>query len=252
MRTRTLVTALVLGLSLSAAPALAFEVVFGTSWDAIPLQTILDAEYGVGAIDATTGYEGYLPGDAVIPYWEDQFVDGILVREIAGYANKNILGWYVETLGSTPPSIDGIDDGVIFDGPMGPGATATLSFSTVTRFGLYLDPNGIQSGVNTPQGEFLFTNRFYNDIGEDGTITHHGPYDGDPQALIYNITHLRQGIPTFVIAWEDLDYGSMISPTWVDGMTDNDFNDLVIEISASSPVPVESVSWSQVKGLYQN
>jgi hypothetical protein len=251
MRTRTLV-AIALGLMLYAAPVAAFDVVFGTSWDSIPLQTVLDAEYGIGAIDAATGYEGYLPGDAVIPYWEDQFVDGILIREVAGYANKNILGWYVETLGSTPPTIDGVDDGVIFDGPLGPGATAVLSFATTTRFGLYLDPNGPDDGVNCPQGEYFFTNRFLNDIGEDGVVTHHAPYDGDPQALIYNITSLRGGVPTYVVAWEDLDYGSQISPTWQGNATDNDFNDLVVEISASSPVPTESVSWSKVKDLYRN
>lgn len=250
---RTLVaTALIL--SLGAAPALAFDVVFGTTWDdpAVTLQDVLDAEYGFGAIDAATQYEGYLAGDAVIPYWEDDFVDGIIIREIAGNSNTNIFGWYVEEEAASPPAIDGIDDGVIFEGPVTDGAVATVSFDSVVRFGFYLDPNGTGSITHAPQGEYFFTNRFYNDVGTDGVTTFHAPSDGDPQALVYNITHLRNGVQTYVIAWEDLDYGSEITPTYQAGTTDNDFNDLVVEISASSPVPTESVSWSKVKDLYRD
>jgi hypothetical protein len=220
----------------SAAP---FPVNFGTSWDGISLQDVLDAEYGVGVIDALTDYEGYLAGDADPAYWEDLGLDGILIREIAGYRNGNSLGWYAESLGS-PPVIDGDMDGVIFTGPMSPRQSAMISFpGGVIRFGFYLDPNGAGT-------ELFFTNRFYNDAGADG------PGTGDPQCLIYNISRLRNGVPTFVLAWEDLDAGQPLAPTYEPGTTDNDYQDMVIEITAFSPVRVESESWGAVKSLYQD
>lgn len=211
-----------------------FEVVFGTSWDGISLQSIFDDQYGVGAIDVLTDYEGYQCGDAVVPYWLDEAVDGWLIREIADASIRNTLGWYAEDF--SPPVIDGVDDGVIFTGGDGGGATAFVSFPGITRFGLYLDPNGSQDAINAPQPELFFTNRRYNDVGPDGAGAVHAPAGGDPQALIYNVTHLRGGVPTYVIAWEDIDSGAEITPAYSDGKTDNDFNDLVVEIRASSPV----------------
>ena len=227
-------------------------VTFGTSWDGIPLQDILDTAYGVGAIDVATQYEGYLPGDADPGYWEDLGIDGLIIREVAGYADRNTMGWYYETLGSMP-TIDGIDDGVVFEGPISAGQTAMVTFPQgLTRFGLWLNPNGTLNATNAPEPEIFFTNRAYNDIGPDGSGAIHAPFDGDVQCLIFNITHLRNGVPTFVVAWEDLDYGSEITPGYTNYSTDNDSNDLVVEIQADSPVPTESVSFSAVKSLYGN
>lgn len=229
-----------------------FPVTMGNSWDAIPLQAVLDAEYGVGALDAATDYEGYLPGDADPPYWEDAALHGVLVREIAGFQNHNVLGWYQETF--SQPAIDGFQDGVVFSGPMSPGAVAQIDFpGGTTRFGFYVNPNGTGDSTYAPEPEKFFTNRAFNDIGPTGAgAIHHGPNDGDPQCLIYNITHLRQGVPTFVLAWEDLDYGSQLSPAYAGDKTDNDFNDLVVEVSAQSPVPTVESSFGQVKALFQN
>jgi len=237
-----LATALI---AVAACPASAdFNVVFGTSWDSVPLQQILDDNYGVGAIDAATDYEGYLPGDADPPYWTDAGLDGLIVKEIAGYSNRNTMGWHE----ASDNVIDGVNDGVIFSGPMSEGETETVSFPAgVIDFGFYLDPNGDQDAGGAPQGEHFFANRFYNDAG-----VNHEPFDGDPQCLIYNITHLRGGVPTFVLAWEDLDYGQEISATPGSGKTDNDFNDLVCEITAISTVEDEKTSWGRVKALYGN
>jgi hypothetical protein len=237
--------------ALSAVPAsAAFGVIFGTSWDGVSLQEVLDAEYGVSAINATTDYEGYSPADADPPFWLDQGLDGVIVREIAGYRDNNTLGWYGETF--SKPTIDGINDGVVFTGPMVQGATATVTFpSGVTRFGFYLNPNGSGDSTNAPEPEMFFTNRAYNDIGPNGTSTVHGPTDGDPQCLIYNITRLRGGVPTFVLAWEDLDSGTQITQAFDPNGTDNDFQDLVVEIAAASPVPSQQTSWGRVKSLYE-
>jgi len=228
-----------------------FPVAFGDSWDSVPLQQILDEEYGVGAIDALTQYEGYHPADADPPYWEDTMLDGIVVREIAGHADANVFGWYVENFAM--PVIDNFNDGVVFGGPVGAGESVHVEFpGGVTRFGFYLNPNGSGDSNNAPEPEIFFTNRAFNDIGPDGLgAVFNLPNDGDPQCLIYNITHLRQGVPTFVLAWEDLDYGGEISPFIAPDKTDNDFNDLVVEISAYSPVKTDVASFGRVKALFQ-
>ena len=224
---------------------------FGSSWDNVPLQAVLDAEYGPGAIDVATGYEGYLPGDGDPAYWLDVALDGLIIREIAGFSGRNTMGWYAEDL-SGPPVIDGVDDGVVFTGPMGAGTSVAISFpGGLTRFGFYLNPNGTEDGGgNAPEPELFFTNRFYNDLGANGGGSPHAPFDGDPQCLVFNITHLNNGIPTYVLAWEDLDFGGPITPGYTWDSTDNDFQDLVVEIQALSPVPNETSSWGSVKSLF--
>lgn len=243
---------LVFSSTFALAAGAPFTVSFGSSWDGVSLQSILDAEYGPGVLDVNTGYEGFLAGDADPAYWEDLGIDGLIIREVAGNADRNTMGWYREDLGSMPV-IDGVDDGVIFVGPMVAGATATVNFPAgVTRFGLYLDPNGDQGAVNAPQPETFFTNRSYNDLGPDGSGALHEPFDGDVQCLVFNITDQRNGVPTFVVAWEDLDSGAEITPGVTNYGTDNDYQDLVVEIQADSPVPTESMSFSRVKALYRN
>ncbi len=230
---------------LSGAAAAKFEVPWGESWEGISLQEVLDAEYGPGVIDALTDYLGY---DAVDPdpiYWEDDQLDGIIVTELAGFRDTNILGWYMEEF--VPPVIDGVNDGVIFEGAHMAGQSVVVHFPLgTTRFGFWLNPNGTGDVYNAPEPEMFFSNRFYNDIGPSGTAVH-APFDGDPQILVYNIAHLRFGVPTFLIVCEDLDSGGVIGPY----STDNDYQDLVFEISAISPVPVRETTWGRVKTLFQ-
>lgn len=244
---------MIMGVGILLFPALAsgFVVTWGSSWDNIPLQTVLDNEYGPGAINAATDYEGYNPGDGDPAYWADLGLDGLIIREIAGFKNNNTMGWYAEDL-SGAPVIDGVDDGVVFAGPLSQGATVSIVFpGGMTQFGFYLNPNGTQDGGgNAPEPELFFTNRFYNDLGASGSGSPHAPFDGDPQCLVYNITDLKGGVPTFVLAWEDLDYGSPITPGYTWDSTDNDFQDLVVEISAMSPVPEQDTSWGSVKALF--
>ena len=225
-----------------------FTVSFGTSWDGIPLQQILDDEFGPGTVDALTDYEGFLAGDADPSYWEDLGAQSIIIREIAGNLNTNILGWYKEDLGIAP-IIDGIDDGVIFTGPMVAGDVVTVNFGVITRFGLYLNPNGTGDSINAPEPELFFTNRSYNDLGPDGSGAVNPPFDGDVQFLVYNVTALR-GTPAYIVAIEDLDSGAELFPTYNPTGTDNDFNDLVIEIRAESPVRSEESSFGAVKSLF--
>ena len=83
--------------------------------------------------------------------------------------------------------IDGVKDGVLFDGPSSSGTTAVFSFShPMTHFGFYLDPNGPYGAPFAPQPEVFFTNRLFNDRGPDGAGALHPPTDGDVQALVYD------------------------------------------------------------------
>jgi hypothetical protein len=257
LRVRGLLIASLLFLLLAAPRAHAvFDVTWGSSWDGVPLQSIVDdflstqfpGSSSPGDIDVMVNYEGYLPGDADLsptPYWQDSAFDGLLVQELAGYEDNNRLGWY--EIGS--PQIDGFNDGVIFDGPASPGATTTVTFSSPTQFGFWLNPNGDLDSRGAPEPEIFYTDRTLNDIGPDGSGTLHGPENGDPQCLIYNVSYLY-GRAAYILAWEDLDYGLEVSMTPGPDYTDNDFNDLVVLILASSPVPTESDSWGRVKSLY--
>lgn len=241
-----LTTALAL---LASAPAPAYEVVMSSGWSGISLQEVLDLEYGPGVVDVDN-YFGSGPTDPDVPYWFDSNIGGLIFREIAGFLHRNTMGWYVEN--GTKPVIDGIDDGVIFTGMDETGDQTTVNLPGEVQFGLWLDPNGPYDSHNAPQGEIFFTNRFYNDIGPDGSGTlFHGPDDGDPQALIYNLTPLNRGIPTFVVAWEDLDYGGELTLEYDPLGTDNDFTDLVVEVQAFSPVREETSSFGQIKGLFR-
>jgi hypothetical protein len=244
----TLALTFALVLMLAPAAHAQFTVSFGSSWDGVPLQDILDAEFGPGAVDMMTDYEGYLAGDADPSYWEDLGAQSIIIREIAGYADNNILGWYEETL-TGAPAIDGIGDGVVFEGPMVEGTEITIDFSDVTRFGFYLNPNGTGDGINAPEPELFWTNRSYNDLGPDGSGAVNPPFDGDAQFLVYNVSHLR-GTPAYVVAVEDLDSGAELFPSYTAGGTDNDYNDLVFEVRADSPVDTGTSSFGAVKSLF--
>lgn len=233
------------------SPAHAFTTVFGDSWDNVSLQSVLDAEYGVGAVDVVNDYVGANPGDPDPAYWEDIGIYGIVIREIAGYSPRNTFGWHEETF--SMPVIDGTDDGVIFDGPSGVGASTTVTFpSGVTTFSFWLNPNGTQDAINAPEPELFFVNRFYNDLGPDGSGAIREPFDGDVQCLVYDITQLRGGVPTFVLAWEDLDYSGEITPNSCNYCTDNDYQDFVVEISALSPVDAPVSSFGKIKAIYGN
>ena len=233
----------------TSGPAAGYEVVMGDSWRRVSLQEVLDAEYGSGVIDVNS-YFGSNPIDPEVPYWFDSNIGGLLFREIAGFEAYTTMGWYVED--GSMPTIDGIDDGIIFNGADTDGSTKSVSLPRQVQFGLWLDPNGPYDSHNAPQGEIFFTNRFYNDIGPNGDgTTFHPPFDGDPQALIFNLTPHNRGIPTFVVAWEDLDYGGQITMDYDPLGTDNDFTDMVVEIQAFSPVKQEAGSFSKIKGLFK-
>jgi len=239
---------LLAALFLGASPASAVvPVVFGTTWDspANTLQNIIDGEYGAGNITVTTDFIGAQVGDPDPFYWTGLGFTTFLVREVAGHAHNNLLGWYKET--GVMPIIDNVDDGIVFNGPDGSGATTMISFGGVpTPFGFYLNPNGPGSATNAPEPELFFSNRFFNDLGPTGAGAIHAPFDGDVQAIVFNVSAYR-GPNTWLVCFEDLDYGATPGPCCA--TTDNDYNDLVFEVQVMPPLPTKGSTWSGIKSL---
>jgi hypothetical protein len=247
---RLLSIAVVASCVFAGTPAVAqVNVVFGTTWDdpTNTLQNILDAAYGAGNIDVVNDYIGKAGSDPDPFFWTGFSFNSLLIREVAGHANNNILGWYKETGGA--PVIDGVDDGVVFNGPQSPGETTMISLGPGnTTFGFYLNPNGTGSATNAPEPELFFTNRLFNDLGPDGSGAVHTPTDGDVQALVFDVSAWTEP-NTWVVCFEDLDSGP--NPTPCCEQTDNDFNDLVFEVTVARTVGVENVVMSAIKCLYR-
>lgn len=234
------------------APAHAqVPVVFGgESWDGPTnrLQAILDGLYGAGAINVETDYIGHQAKDLDPWFWVDHTFRAFLVREVAGNANHNVLGWY-EEIGQLPV-IDGVNDGVVFDGPSGSGAVSLITFShPMTKFGFYLDPNGASGIPYAPQPEKFWTNRRFNDRGPDGSGAIHRPSDGDVQALVFDISNVVQIPNTWLVCFEDLDSG--LDPSACCSTTDNDFNDVIFEVQAFGATPVLPLTFGQLKQIYR-
>lgn len=250
MRLVFLATTLVALVSAPISALAQVPVVFGATWDSPTntLQNILDAEYGAGTIDVQNDYIGKAGADPDPMIFSGTGLSGIIIREVAGNANRNILGWYTET--GAMPVIDGAGDGVIFDGPAGPGTLRMVDFGgSVLSFGFYMNPNGVQGAQNAPEPELFFTNRFFNDIGPSGAGAVHAPTDGDVQALVFDVSAIVGQPNTWVVAFEDLDSGPNPGPCCTG--TDNDFNDFVYEVTVAQTVSVQEVAFSVLKRLYR-
>ena len=233
-----------------ALPARAtVPVAFGTSWDppGTALQNVVDARYGTGTIDAATDYIGAHPADPDPFYWTGLGFTSYLVEEVASNRNRNILGWYIES--GSMPVIDGVDDGIVFTGPHAPGFTTSVTLPTGLRpFGFYMNPNGTEGTQNAPEPELFFTNRLYNDRGPDGSGAVHAPFDGDVQAVVYDVSRFTRPF-TWLVCFEDLDSGP--NPGACCTGTDNDFNDFVFQVTALGATPVVPMTFGQLKARYR-
>jgi len=250
--------ALVFCVSMSAAPAVAppahavspVPVTFGTSWDgpAYSLQKMVDAYIGApGMINVTTDYIGAHAGELDPWFWVGPSFPVLMITEVAGNANNNVLGWYKET--GYMPTIDGIDDGVVFTGPEGVGASHVVAFpGGMQKFGFYLDPVNPGAPAGTPH-QYFFTNRFLNDKGPGGTGAIHAPYDGDVQALVYDVSKWK-GTNTWLVCFEDRDSGLPVTSCC--SGTDNDYNDLMFQVTALGATPTQPVSFGALKVKYSH
>jgi hypothetical protein len=229
----------------------AVTMVWGDSWDgpSKSLQSIVDGLYGAGQINVKTDYLGAKASEPDPWFWLDSQASALLVKEVAGNAAYNQLGWYQET-GSFPVlQNDGLHDGLVFDGAAGAGATAIVTFSKpMTRFGFYLNPNGLRDATNAPEPEKFYTNRAYDDAGPDGSGALHLPSGGDVQALIYDISRFK-GANTWLVCFEDLDSGANPGPLG-QAQTDNDFNDFIFEVKAYGATPVHPLTFGALTAKY--
>jgi hypothetical protein len=237
--------------ALLAAPAASAQVpvVFGSSWDGAgnSLQSIVDARYGPGLLNVTTDYIGHDAGDPDPFGWTDLEFDALLVREIAGNATRNVVGWYRED--GVQPVIDGVNDAIVFTGPDATGAARYVVFPQPTAFGFYMNPNGPLGATNAPEPEHFFTNRRFNDRGPTGSGAIHAPFDGDVQALVFDISGITQVANTWLVCFEDLDSGAQPGPCC--GTTDNDFNDFVFEVHAIGTTEAREISFGRLKAMYR-
>ena len=229
----------------------AVKVVWGESWDgpSKSLQSIVDGLYGAGQIDVKADFLGAKAGEPDPWFWLDNRFSALLVKEVAGNADRNQVGWYEET-GSIPVlKNDGLHDGLIFDGAAGAGAAAIVDFlKPMTRFGFYLNPNGPGDATNAPEPEKFYTNRTYNDAGPDGSGALHLPLGGDVQALIYDVSRFK-GANTWLVCFEDLDSGANPGLPG-QAQTDNDYNDFLFEVTAYGATPVQLLSFGALQTKY--
>jgi hypothetical protein len=223
---------------------------FGASWDASSgnLQTIVDNYLGAaGQLNVQTDYVGAHATDLDPWYWIGNNVPALLVREVAGNANINALGWYIEN--GSRPLLDGVGDGAVFTGPQSSGATALVIFpSDMTRFGFFLDTH---TTVATPLGtrdRIFFTNRHFNDPGLNGAGAIRAPWDGDIQAIVFDVSRWK-GPNTWLVCFEDLDAGGPITPCCTG--TDDDYNDFVFQVTALGATPTASLSFGALKARYR-
>lgn len=240
-----LAVAVLCAATMSASPTFAVSPVpvpFGASWDppAYSLQNIVDAYLGTpGALNVQTDYIGAHAGDLDPWFWVGNTFPALLISEVAGNANINTLGWYEET--GVVPVIDGVDDGIVFTGAQGSGSsTVVIMPGSTTRFGFYLDP-----APNTPSAhQHFFTNRFLNDRGPNGAGAVHAPFDGDVQAIVFDVSRWK-GPNTWLVCFEDLDAGKPITACC--SGTDDDYNDMVFQVSALGATPARTISFGELK-----
>jgi hypothetical protein len=234
--------------ALAAGPA---PVTFGTSWDGPghDLQTIVDGYLGgpPHQLDVHSAYEGGSAGDPDPWFWFGDHLNALLVTEVAGNADFNELGWYLET--GAPPLMGDPGHGVVFTGAQGANATTLVLFPTnTTRFGFYLDTHHT---IPTPLGareQVFYTNRRFNDPGPNGTGALRAPWDGDVQALVFDVSQWK-GPNTWLVCFEDLDAGAPITPCC--SGTDADYNDFVFQVTALGATPDTRLSFGALKARYR-
>ena len=138
---------------------------------------------------------------------------------------------------------------MVFTGHESGGSDAIINFpSGLSKFGFYLNTH---QQVGTPSGkknQIFFTNRMLNDAGPFGYSATHAPYDGDVQALVFDVSQWK-GANTWLVCFEDTDSGLPVQACC--SGTDNDFNDMVFQVTALGATPVRSLTFGALKAQYR-
>jgi hypothetical protein len=245
------------GLGIAVPSQAVVTVVFGDSWGgpSRSLQAVVDGLYGAGQIDVAADFVGARAGDPDPWFWYDNRFSALLVTVVSGNGVYGQVGWYEEKTKTPVLRDNGIHDGSLFDGQVKTGAVAVVRFrKPVSRFGFYLirsrpgEAIGDGSSGDSHWPKRFFTNRSFNDPGPDGAGALHPPSGGDVQALIFDLSSLK-GQGTWLVCFEDDDSGAMPGPR-DQAQTDNDYSDLVLEVTALAKTDVESLSFGEFKAKY--
>jgi len=68
------------------------------------------------------------------------------------------------------------------------------------------------------------------------------------QALVFDISRLTKP-NTFLVCWEDIDSGP-VPGAYGSSQTDNDFQDLVMEVTALGATPAQPMTFGALKAKY--
>ena len=195
----------------TAASGALVPVTFG---DSRSLQRIVDRRYGKNHIDVTKDYIGAHAGDVDPWFWIGDVFGAVRIKVLKRDSDLSLLGWYLEShgLAAYPPG-----GGVLFSGPFRPREEALVVLPGVrTRFGFYVDapvPDSVPlRGFPRPTERF-YTDRLLNDPGPDGKGATHAPFDGDVEALVFDVSRWA-GTGTWLVCFDDIDTGGpLISVT---------------------------------------
>lgn len=286
----------ILCLTAASHPTLALaaplQVTFGKRIDR--LQDFVDRRYGRNRIDVKKDFLGARTGEIDPWFWVGDRIGVVRVRMLKRDAAGCAVGWYVE---------DGAAPGQPGDGgalSFSSGRTRQDAIVTLpgmrTRFGFYLeaseateesgddddlgnghfasgDPgneyatggNG-NGGAPGGAGRKFFTNRKLNDCGPGGQGAVHVPFDGDVQALIFDVSRWA-GTDTWLVCFEDRDSGAMPDRDVIgvdsdeddrdhderrrSRVSDNDYDDVIFEVVAEGATPTRPMTFGALKVLYR-
>ena len=170
---------------------------YGTSWDSPSVQVeevlqSLDAEF-TGDVHLTL-VNGFAVND--FESWLGNGVTSVILEELAGYKNNTTFGWYdANNTGN---------NGQLFSGADGVGASTEVNFSAPLNFGFYIEPNGISSNAMYSQNE----------------LNTHSDY----QVAIFKVEEL---VDTYILGWEDLDLNGGSGG-------DRDYQDMIVRLTIKS------------------
>jgi hypothetical protein len=255
---------LCLGAITGASAALSAPVSVRFGPDIWKLQDLVDRRYGKDQINVTRDFIGATGGDIDPWFWVGNAGGAVRVRMVKCNADRDILGWYEESGGPRLP--DG--GGVLYSGVVGPEEETVVPLPGFRiRFGFYVD-------ATTGGTKRFFTNRRFNDCGLDGTGAIHAPFDGDIQALMFDVSRWTEP-NTWLVCFDDQDTGGAVaygggsdgrrrteakcrrfreesdSPAGGTRWSDNEFCDVVFEVRAEGATPARSVSFGGLKLLYR-
>ena len=240
------------------------------------LQDLVDRQYGVGRIDVTRDFIGAREGDPDPWYWTGLRVGSARITILKRDPDQNLVGWYID--GGTQ-SVAPQGGGTLFSGQVRPHEEAWLSLSgTRMGFGFYIDAATVGPRYKVPERrrrtvtERFFTNRALNDCGIGGAGATHAPYDGDVQALVFDVSRWVGG-DAWLVCFEDQDTGGDVVEEADDDddrdgsggrqrddpdadlppprRSNLDFDDVVFEVREEGATPARPVSFGTLKLIYR-